>query len=249
MPAKIMDFEAPILDIKDYFDEGKLAVRVVKLGTAAAQGFEFKPGQFVMISVDAVKSINDPAKPKMSSMSICSAPHEKNFFELCMRIHEKPGPSVSRYIGEKAKKGDKVRVKGPFGVFSMVEGHETAILVSTGTGIAPMMSMLRHLLATGFKGKIVFFYGCRNKNDFLYGKELQESAAKSKNLDLQVIFSREPYNGRQGYVQSLLESYAFPSDLSKVHVYLCGNPVAVSEEKKALVGRGFADANLHEEKW
>lgn len=249
MAAKIMDFEAPILETTDYLDGGKLAVRVLKLGTGSAPGFDFKPGQFVMISVDAVKSPNDPARPKMSSMSICSAPHEKGFVELCMRMHEKPGPSVSRYIGEKAKKGDKVKVKGPFGVFGMVEGQETAILVSTGTGIAPMMSMLRHLLFTGFKGKIVFFYGCRNKNDFLYGKELQESAAKSKNLELQIIFSREPYNGKQGYVQSLLESYAFPSDLAKVHVYLCGNPVAVSEEKKALVGRGFAESNLHEEKW
>lgn len=249
MPVKVMDFESPILDIQDYFDEGKLAVRVIKLGTQNAQGFEFKPGQFVMISVDQVKSLNDATKPKMSSMSICNAPHEKGYVELCMRMHEKPGPSVSRYVGENAKKGDKIRVKGPFGVFGLVENQQTVILVSTGTGIAPMMSMLRHLLFTGFNGKIVFFYGCRNKNDFLYGKELQQLAAKNKNLELQIIFSREAYNGRQGYVQSLLENYSFPIDKSNVHVYLCGNPVAVSEEKKVLSAKGFAETNMHDEKW
>ena len=246
MPS--MDFQSEITGIKDYIDEGMLAVRVIQLSTKNAPGFDFKPGQFVMIYADEIKSQNDQLKRKLSSMSICSAPGQKGFIELCLRIHDKPGPSVSRFIGENGKVGLKVGVKGPFGVFNLVEGQKNAAFVGTGTGIAPLMSMFRHLVAQKFGGKIVFFYGCRNKNDFLYGDELLKAAKENKNVDLQVIFSRETFNGKTGYVQQLLKDYGF-SGKEMFQFCLCGNPRAVQEEKGTLLELGFKQEQVHEEKW
>ena len=245
----VNDFESKVLEIKDYVDEGKVAVKILKLSTENAASFDFKPGQFVMIYTDEVKSPNDPNRPKLSSMSICNAPHQKGYVELCIRMHEKPGPSVSRFIRDNVKAGGKLKVKGPFGVFGMAQNHTQAVFVSTGTGIAPMMSMLRHLIFTKFSGKIIFFYGCRNQNDFLYKEELFKAAKENKNVDLQIIFSREKYNDKQGYVQDLLKAYNFANDKNTTHVYLCGNPTAVTEEKKVLNEIGFKEENLHDEKW
>ncbi|GEM_PF-923310 len=247
--TKMFDFEARILEIRDYVDEGKLQVRVLRFSTEKAPDFDFKPGQFVMIYTDSVKSLNNPEKPKLSSMSICSAPHQKSFVELCIRMHDKPGPSVSRFIGENAKAGDTLHLKGPFGVFGMVENQKTVGFVGTGTGIAPLMGMLRHLIFTKFKGKIVFFYGCRNKNDFLYGDELVAAEKSNPNLELQVIFSRESFRGKQGYVQELLKEYKFPQDNKSMHFYLCGNPAAVQEEKEVLASLGFSEEQVHDERW
>lgn len=244
----VLDFESEISSIKDYVDEGKTTVRMIQLSTKNAPGFDFKAGQFVMIYVDGIKSPNDPSKPKLSSMSICNAPSQKGFVELCLRVHDKPGPSVSRFIAEQGKTGMKVGVKGPFGVFGMKENPKNVAFVGTGTGIAPLMSMFRHLLSQKFLGKIVFFYGCRNNNDFLYKEELLRAAGENKNVDLQVIFSREEFRGKTGHVQELLKAYNF-SDKKSFQFYLCGNPRAVQEEKDALFGLGFLPEQVHDEKW
>ena len=243
----VQEFNARLLEMKDYTNEGELIVRVMKFSTEKAKDFSYKPGQFVMISVDNVMSPTDQTKLKQSAMSIASAPHEKGYIELCIKMHDKPG--VSKYIKDKVKAGDEITVKGPFGVFGLVESQEQAVFVSTGTGIAPLMSMARHLVNAKFSKPVKFFYGCRRKENFLYGKELQQFAKSMKNFELNVICSRENFNGRQGHVQELLKGYKFKGNIGGTHAYVCGNPQAVEEIISALKETGLKAENIHKEQW
>lgn len=242
----MIEFEGKITGIQSY-DHGSDSVAKVFQISTNLQDFQFVPGQFVMISAGNVKNPNDPERLKFSSMSICSAPHQKGFIELCIRMHEKPG--VSKYLKENAKIGETIRVKGPFGAFVMKPEQTGVVFVSTGTGIAPLMSMLRHLVFAKFGGKIYFFYGCRSNDDFLYKEELLDYKKKLKNFELFVNFSKAKINGRQGYIQQIIKEYNFPKKLDTVHTYICGSPVSVEQQIATLKGKGFDGKNIHFEKW
>lgn len=243
----MMQFDGTIASITDYSHAGESVAKVFRVDISGVSGFDFVPGQFVMISAGNVPSLTDPTRPKFSSMSICNAPHEKGFIELCIRMPDRPG--VSRYLKEHGRVGEKIGLKGPFGAFNLVEGQKSVVFVATGTGIAPIMSMLRHLLYKNFSGKIWFFYGCRSGNDFLYRKELEGYQKKFKNFELYASFSKAMLGGRMGYIQEVVKNYSFPKNKEGIHAYVCGNPVSVQQQVDTLKGAGFGEKNIHFEKW
>ncbi|MBI2597957.1 MAG: FAD-dependent oxidoreductase [Candidatus Diapherotrites archaeon] len=243
---KFSEFEGKITKITDYSHDGKSVAKVFNVDIDGVK-LDFLPGQFVMISAGNVPSPIDPSRLKYSSMSICSAPHQKGLIELCIRMPDHPG--VSKYLKEHAKTGEKIKFKGPFGTFRMVEEQSAVVFVATGTGIAPLMSMLRHLLHKNFSGKIWFFYGCRSNDDFLYKKELMECQKKHENFELHASFSKAMLEGRMGYIQEIVKNHVFPEDKAGIHAYVCGNPVSVQQQTETLKDKGFEEKSLHFEKW
>ena len=220
------EFEGKIIFIKDYiFNEDRI-VKIIQISTENEPDFEFVPGQFVMISAGNVKNPQDPQRLKYSSMSICSAPHQLEMLELCIRM-PKEIKGISMYLKNNAKIGEIIKVKGAFGVFNLKKEQGEVVFVATGTGIAPIMSMLRHLVHEKFKEKIYFFYGCRGKKDYLYQKELEEIQKNNPNFELHVSFSREELNGRTGYIQEIVKNYSFPQNKEKIQAYVCGSPRSV----------------------
>lgn len=242
----MLEFEGKIVSVKDYSHEGKSVAKVFQVKPSIPV-FDFVPGQFVMISAGNVPNPVDPKRLKFSSMSICSAPHQKGIIELCIRMPDKPG--VSSYLKENGKIGEVIKFKGPFGTFNLEKEQRGVVFVGTGTGIAPLMSMLRHLVHEKFGGKILFFYGCRGKDDFLYGGELFELQKTNLNFEFYYSFSKEVVDGKKGYIQETVKAHSFPKNKDGIHAYICGNPVSVQEQVSALKEKGFSEKNIHFEKW
>ena len=244
--ANVLEFKAKVLKSRDYFEKGNLAVKILNL--EIPKNFSYKSGQFVMISVDEVKNPEKPEQLRWSAFSIASSPLEKNL-ELIVGIKTHFG--VTKYIGEKVKEGSFINIRGPYGFFNL-EKAEEYIFVAIGTGIAPIISLIRNLLESKSNAPITLFYGVRCDETFYYGKELEKLSKENSNFKLIATASREEspaWKCSRGYVQELLEKYVPPKKKSGIKVYLCGNPQMVSDATEIFYKKGFVECQLHSEKW
>src|SRR3546814_3460465 len=81
---------------------------------------------------------------------------------------------VSRYLHDKVVADDLLKVSGPFGAFTFTgTDAQSIVLIAGGVGITPMMSVLRYLTDTAWKGDIFFFYGARSTEEFVFRDELE----------------------------------------------------------------------------
>jgi NAD(P)H-flavin reductase len=239
-----MEFKSKILEIKKCFDEKNL-FQIMKF--EKPEGFSFESGQFVMISSDGFKLREKPEQLKWSSFSIASSPFQKHI-ELCIRILNTKG--FTEHLSKK-KEGDKINFKGPFGNFKLNKEFKEVSFIALGTGIAPMISMIKTLLYENSKRPIRLFYGFRNRCCFLYHEELMELQKNHKNFKLDFIPSdpEKDWNVPKGYVQSLIEKAEFSVPKKEVDFYLCGPPKALESLNQFLITQNFNKEKIFYEKW
>ncbi|MDO8428903.1 MAG: FAD-dependent oxidoreductase [Candidatus Diapherotrites archaeon] len=209
-------------------------------------GFTYQPGQFVMVSCDDYKLWGNDLQLKWASFSLSSAPHESTL-ELCIRVHETPG--ITNHVGVKKQIGDTVNMKGPWGKFVLGNDFKEIAFVALGTGIAPLISMIRHLLHSNEKRFMHLFYGFRNNTCFVYQNELKELMKKHSNFKVHSIASHDLSQGKQGYVQIVMEHAQFENPKSEIQTYLCGPPKAIDSVIEFMKTQGFKEENLIKEKW
>ncbi|MBU0504367.1 MAG: ferredoxin--NADP reductase [bacterium] len=166
--------------------------------------------------------------------------------------------------------GDKIFLgKKCVGMFTLkdVPDGTNVILMATGTGVAPYMSMMRTLVSTsGLSSKFAVIHGALHSWDLGYASELQTLERMSQNfLYLPVISKPEeeqiPWGGFTGYINQVWSSDAFEKkwgfrpQAENTHVFLCGNPLMVQAALKFLSDEGFTehtrqqDGQIHLEKF
>lgn len=240
-----MEWEAKILKVKDYSDEGKQSDRILAL--SVPDGFSFEPGQFVMIGHESVKNKANPAQLKWGSMSIASSNQNKKEIELVISVGEPEG--ITFFSANKRQIGDSILARGPFGVFGIKEAYDELVFVGAGTGIAPLISMIRSKLDSGEKKPVTLFFGFKKMDKFLYHEELETQQKKHNNFHFYYITSREQNPlGKMGRVQELLRTHPFDKT-KNTQFYLCGPPAAVTDVRATLKELGFAEKQVHFEQW
>ncbi|MFH1663619.1 MAG: FAD-dependent oxidoreductase [archaeon] len=239
-----MEFKSKILGIEKCADE-KNCFQIMKF--EKPKDFSFKPGQFLMISADDFKLRGNPMQLKWSSFSIASSPFQEHL-ELCIRLLDTDG--LTNHLGKKSR-GEKVNFKGPFGNFFLNNEFKEIAFVALGTGIAPLISMIRSLLHQNDSRPITLFYGFRNRCCFLYQKELTDLQEKHKNFKLNFIASdpEQGWNAPKGFVQDLIEKAVFSVPKTEVDFYLCGLPKILDSIKEFLLEKGFSEDKIFYEKW
>jgi NAD(P)H-flavin reductase len=200
----------------------------------------FKAGQFVMVHV--------PKDGKLSSKaySICSSPSERGFIEIC--LNRVPGGYFSNFLCD-LKGGEILPVKGPYGKFLLNERPvDDQIFVATGTGVAPIRSMIKHLFEKGTVLPVWLILGIRFENPILYEAEFREMAARHPNFRFIPTVSRpKNWTGERGHVQDTIKKYIL--EPGKKDAYLCGLPQMVDETKELLFRMGFNPEQIHTEKY
>src|SRR3989338_3522070 len=231
-----------IAEYKGDVDGEHVLVKTFKLGLD--EPLNYKPGQFAMLSHPDFKNWTDHSKLKEAAFSICSSPAQNGHLEFCIRVHDTPG--LTNFIGTKLGVGDKLNVKAPFGVFTLREGYSDNIFISSGTGIAPMISMARYLSDIGDTACQRFFYGFWNSRVFPFKKEI-ERLRKNRNFEFIPIISSKldsEWAGQKGFVQDALASYDFSFPKEKTHAYICGNPRMMSAVLELLPKLGLKPENM-----
>lgn len=195
------------------------SVREVRFVRKDRAVLEFEPGQWVSLVVP----MSDGEVRR--AYSIASPPRGDASFEIAVtRVDAGVG---SAYLHQLAA-GDVVRVIGPQGFFTRpAVGGPPSLLVGTGTGLAPLRSMLHASVAAGDTAPIRLLFGGRQEHDLLYRSELAELQALTPRVRVVETLSRgaDSWAGRRGYVQAharaLYEALAAETP-SPPHVYVCG---------------------------
>jgi len=223
----------------------------------------FKPGQYVSVG----RVVDDTGTPQLvkRSYSIGSSANERAFVELFV-VHVDDG-SFTEWLFRQ-REGDRVwlspRAAGGFTLDGFAHGRDL-VLVSTGTGVAPYVSMLRTHGENPPWRRIAIVNGVRRAGDLGYRAELEAAAARDPNFIYLPLTTREPegsdWPGERGRVGDMLEPDRFERrtgialDPARCHVYLCGNPEMVESLDHAMTARGFHrhtrahPGNLHMEKY
>ncbi|MFN4083482.1 MAG: ferredoxin--NADP reductase [Bacteroidia bacterium] len=227
--------DAEIIDIIDV----NSAIKRFFFKVLHTDKFDFKPGQFVMINL--------PIDSKISyrSYSIASAPNGTNIFELIIVLNP-PGMGTP-YMWDNFKKGMIVPVAGPLGKFNLPENilHDICF-ISTGTGIAPLRSMLHHIYNTKMHHhRIYFIFGSRKKEDLLYKDELEDLQKTHPEFHYIPVLSRETpetWYGRIGYVHQVYEEIFH--NKRPAHFYLCGWTAMLKEARERLALMGYTKEHI-----
>jgi ferredoxin-NADP reductase len=223
-----------------------LSPSVIGLRLACIDGepIAFVPGQWVTLHVAAGGEV------EKRPYSIASAPDSAapDTFELAVTLVEAGRVSTALHA---MQPGDVLLMDGPYGFFTR-EDHaaEDALMVGTGTGVAPLRSMVHAALAAPAGPRLTLLFGCRTQADLLYQVELEALTRQHERFRFEPTLSRADadWSGRRGYVQTHLQELI--PGLGRPHVYVCGLSNMVNAVRGVLKETlGYDRKHIHTERY
>lgn len=239
---------------------GLMVLRVVPDGWELP---EFKPGQFAVLGLppEAPRCANadpdeeTPPKPGVlirRSYSIASSSKAREYLELYITLVRSGALSPRLFAlapGDRLWLGPKIS-----GLFTLdqVPPGRNLVMIATGTGLAPYMSMLRSRLPGLAERRVAVILGARHSWDLGYQAELMTMSRRWPKLSYLPIISRPaeepvPWGGAAGYVQDLWRdgavgrAWGFRPTPADSAVLLCGNPGMIDDMTGILAGEGFRE--------
>jgi len=222
-------FTAQVEAIKDLTHD----VRRLDLRLREPKTISFKPGQFVSFEVPHPHRGRLVTRP----YSIASSPSRPDAITLLFNL-VLGGPG-STYLFS-LKGGEEARFKGPAGHFHLREDHGHELLfVATGTGIAPIWSMLLANAERPDPRPATLFWGLRSQRDLYYREELAALASKTPKMTALLTLSRPEagWSGNSGRVLRLIEEGI--TSVKNLAVYLCGNSAMIADATSLLRKKGL----------
>lgn len=211
----------------------------------------FEPGQFVSIG----RRVDERGKLMRRTYSIGSSARRRDAIELFI-VHVEGGEFTSWLREQQA--GARLwlspKASGGF-TLAGVPPDKDLVLVSTGTAIAPYLSMYRTYRDDPPWRRIVIVNGVRFARDLGFRDELEQAAADDPRLVYLPLVTRpagDPaWAGLRGRVQTVLDPDRYAEIVGerltpeRCHVFLCGNPAMIAELEPELIGRGFTKHTRH----
>lgn len=221
----------------------RLSATTVKIGIEIPNRTElaFLPGQYVNITV--------PGTEQTRSYSFSNAPDDEL---LTFLIKLTPGGAMSDYLADRAAVSDHITFTGPNGSFFLREADRPVLLLAGGTGVAPILSMLRTMRAAGSIRPVHLIYGVSTDEDLTALDEIAETGSTLANFTWDYCVadpaSTAPNKGPdRAYVTSLIEpDHLHGGDLA---IYLCGPPPMVEAVRSHLAGSGIEPTGFYYEKF
>ncbi len=205
-----------------------------------------RPGQYL-----DVRLATQDGRQMTRSYSIASAP-EDDYPQIT--VERLPGSEASQYLTDQIHAGDRLEVRGPNGSHFIWEHRMGGplMLIAGGSGIAPLMAMIRHRLASGSAAPIRLLYSSRSVDDIIYREELERLAAEHATIDVIHTLTRSQPPGWTGYTRridpDLLETTTWPPELDPL-IYVCGSTDFVETMTAGLFARGYRPPSVRTERF
>jgi len=221
--------------------------------TTRNRGLRFKNGHFLMVGLEV------EGRPLLRAYSVASPNYEEHLEFYSIKVQN--GPLTSRL--QHLQVGDEVLVNNkPVGtlVITNVLPGKRLYLLSTGTGLAPFLSIIRDPDTYERFEDIVIIHGVRHVNDLAYSDYIKNELPKHEFIGEQVgrqlhyypTVTREPFE-HQGRITELIESGRLAKDLGLPDLapehdraLVCGGPRMLEDIVALLEGRGFKEGSSHE---
>lgn len=231
-PARIL--KATVLAIEP------LTHDIKRLVLKPAKPLSFSPGQYATLQFT-------PDHIRPYSMAGLDADDTLEF-----HIRRVPGGAVTGFVDEQLKVGDAVRVSGPLGTSYLRTRHDGPMLcVAGGTGLAPVLSIVRGAVSRGMVNPIEIYLGARSAAD-VYGLEwLRTLAAQHPGIRLHVVTTQGAGSDgaldyREGHVtDAVAADFAGAEALAGWRAYLCGAPPMVDAATRVLRERGVEAGHIY----
>jgi ferredoxin-NADP reductase len=184
------------------------------------------------------------------SYSIASAPEDAH---IALTVERLDDGEVSPYLVDDVRAGDQVEVRGPIGGWFTWEVRQGGplLLVAGGSGLVPLMAMLRHRRHAGSDAEVRVLVSARGEEDLLYGPEL-ESAAAEAGVDVVRTYTRRAPDGWTGYARrvdrAMLGEVAWPPE-ARPRVFVCGPTGFVEAVANDLVALGHDPDRVRTERF
>ena len=198
------------------------------------------PGHLAGQHVD-VRLTADDGYVAERSYSIASPPEDR---WLALTVERLDDGEVSPYLVGELKVGDKVELRGPIGGYFVWRAGDDRplLLVGGGSGVVPLMAMLRHRASAPHKTPACLLYSSRTFADIIYREELDRLAAANDGLTVHHTLTREKPARWTGYTRridaAMLQEVAWPREQSPA-AYVCGPTPFVEAAATLLVGMGY----------
>lgn len=226
MPCRVQSIDFPAPD-----------VAVVRLQLPANEALQFNAGQYLEFI------LRDGSR---RSYSMANPPSAQGYVEL--HIRHLPGGLFTDHVFSSMKPREILRMEAPLGTFFLrEESDKPAILLASGTGFAPIKSIIEQAFLKGSRRQFVLYWGARRKSDLYMIELARQWAADHDNFTFVPVLS-EPtaeceWQGRTGLVhRAVLEDFR---GLSGHQVYACGAPIMVSAARNDFTSL----AGLNEEEF
>lgn len=214
-------------------------IRWLRLRLVDPPELRFTAGQYVEVEVPGSDG------REWRSFSMANPPGEPDRLDLI--IKRIPGGRFSANLDGGLLPGDRLRARGPAGQFRIQLSHRPMVMVAGGSGMAPIRSMLHHLVARGNQRPVTFFYGARTDRDLFLLDELAGLERAHPWFRFLPALSEpernaEPWDGATGMVTDVLHR-EMPS-LRGHEAYLCGPPPMIDAAIEVLLATGCKQRHI-----
>mgnify|MGYP003115563409 CR=1 FL=1 len=226
------------LNIKEIIRETEQAVSLsFEVPENLKELFSFKAGQYITLKT------NIEGKEVRRAYSLCSAP---NTNEYKVSVKEVEGGTFSVLANNKLKVGDVLEVHPPEGKFIFEPGtskHNYAAFVA-GSGITPVLSIIKTVLTEETESKFVLVYGNKTPDDTIFFKELLELQLEyTERLFIEFVYSRtQEENAHFGRIEDSTVNYVLKNKFDALNFdkfYLCGPEVMIDSVSEVLLKNGI----------
>jgi len=189
------------------------------------EGFDYKPGQYILVSLEV------EGRSVTKAFSLSSSPTEKDHIEFTKKLTGHPFSNVL----DNMKIGDGAVISGPFGKMTFEGEYAKVALLSGGIGITPMISICRYCTDLHLNANIMLIYSNKTENDLAFREELDEMMHNNSNLKVVYTLTRasESWTGCRERICENMVIREIP-DYRERHFLICGPPEMVRSMEEML---------------
>ncbi|MDQ1735620.1 MAG: propane monooxygenase reductase component [Pseudonocardiales bacterium] len=203
------------------------------------QEVTFFPGQYMDIAVPGTEATRSFSMANTST-------REAGQLEFVIKVY--PDGLFSHFLATQLAVGDRLDLVGPFGVFTLREGHDADLLfVGGGAGMAPILSLLRSMAERGIDRSATFYYGARGSRDLCFADELRALEHRLPRFRYVPALSEDHWDGEVGLITDVVATHE--KDLSGTDAYVCGPPPMVEAAIDLLSRLGIEKDRIYYDKF
>ena len=240
-PAAEPVAENPLREVRigEVRRETPSAVTLVLEDAERPGSFDFRPGQFFTLVTDI------DGRPVRRAYSASSAPGTSR---LEVTVKQVDGGRFSTHVHRNLRAGDRLSVRGPSGTFHTdpAAAHEV-VMVAAGSGVTPVMSMIRSLLAAPAAGRIALLYSNRSEEEVIFAGELLRLEQQNpQRLSVTHVLTREHGRLDAAGVRGWLTGLRPAED---ARYYMCGPEALMNTVQDVLTELGVPGDRVHHERY
>ncbi len=218
-----------------------LTADIARLHVQLDAPLDYKPGQFANLRLGSLPGLS-------RSYSFATPPRVDG--QLTFFVRKVPGGAFSTRVVDHDVVGESITVEGPAGVFVLRPGEAPLIFVAGGSGLAPVLSILRAAVDAGDARPATLLFGARTQAD-LYAQDEIDAIAKAwrGSFTFVPVLSDTAADTAWAGARGMVADHLAPYVVEGAHAYLCGPPPMVDAAESALRARGVSKQHIHADRF